>query len=187
MPRSATQTPTESIDEGPTDACVPLVRVFLLQTVRVLTRQQTIARAKLETGLPLGPVVFEPDSEIEQSWGVYLSDALVDPSNDGIFQLSLSNPTGFTQTLQAGKSLGCATEASMVEVEQQRAPNVRVLTARLTGGEATDQENRRQEKLRQIMSELDLPGDQKEKFQSFLAEHHHAFSLEDGERGETFA
>ena len=40
-------------------------------------------------------------------------------------------------------------------------------------------------KLKEAIRELDLPRQEKETFQSFLSQHHHAFTLEDGERGET--
>ena len=36
-----------------------------------------------------------------------------------------------------------------------------------------------------IIGDLELPPAEQEAFQSFLAAHHHAFCLEEGERGET--
>ena len=43
----------------------------------------------------------------------------------------------------------------------------------------------RQEKLREVLEEPDLPQPEKEALLQFLATHHHLFSLDDGERGET--
>ena len=49
----------------------------------------------------------------------------------------------------------------------------------------TSQEELRKTKLKEAIGELNLPREEKETFQSFLRQHHHAFTLKDGECGET--
>ena len=46
-------------------------------------------------------------------------------------------------------------------------------------------EKLRKTKVKEAIRELDLPRQEKETFQSFLSQHHHAFTLEDKEHGET--
>ena len=90
-------TPTEmetlDEDEYQTDATVPMVRVCLLQTVRVPPRQYVLAKAKVGTTLPTSPVLFEPDETVRKSFGVHLEEALLEPCDDDVLQVPLANPT----------------------------------------------------------------------------------------------
>ena len=54
-----------------------------------------------------------------------------------------------------------------------------------TEAQTDSREQERQEKLRKVLKEPDLPDQEKETLLTFLAAYHRVFSLEDGERGET--
>ena len=73
----------------------------------------------------------------------------------------------------------------MIQAEEAETFVGRVLSASRDQRQAEAQEELRKTKLRKTIAELDLPRDEREAFQSFLMRFHHAFSLEDGEQGET--
>ena len=73
----------------------------------------------------------------------------------------------------------------MIQAEEAETFVGRVLSASRDQRQVEAQEELRKTKLRETIGELDLPRDEGEAFQSFLMRYHHAFSLEDGERGET--
>ena len=179
------QTESESLDVEHDDAVVPVVRVCLLQTVRVPPRQRVLTRAQVQSSRPCGPIIFEPDDRMEEIWGAHTEDSLLELNEEGSIQVPLANHTGFTITIQAGEVLGSAAEAFVVRDEEEGPPPVKVLSARVSSQEASAREKRRQEKLKESIGELDLPDDEKAIFMAFLTKYHHAFCLEEGERGET--
>ena len=122
-------------DEYQADAIVPIVRVCLLQTVRVPPRLYVLAKAKVGTILPTNPVLFEPDERATRLFGVHLEEALLEPCDDEVLQVPLANPGGFTQTVQAGEIIGSAAEASLVCTAEENSPEARILTARTTPSE----------------------------------------------------
>lgn len=87
--------------------------------------------------------------------------------------------------MQAGKQLGRVSPVSIVEVEGTETLVGRVLSARGDPQQAASQVKSCKAKLIQEVGELDLPEKEREAFRAFLTSHHHAFSLQDGERGET--
>ena len=99
--------------------------------------------------------------------------------------MTLTNPTGITQVMEAGEMMGHVTEAMVVCAEEEEITPVRIMSARRDTEWACARERSRQLKLRETIGDLELPPAKQETFQSFLAGHHHAFCLEEGERGET--
>ena len=181
-----TQTdPPAVIEEEIGEAVVPTVHVCLIRTVRIPPRQSTFVQITAETELLDTPVLFEPSAGAEQGSGVYMEDCLLEPRDDGITRVSITNPTATTQIIQAGKELGQVSPVSIVQVEGTETLVGRVLSARGDPQQAASQEKSRKAKLIHAVGELDLPEKEREAFQAFLMSHHHAFSLEDGERGET--
>lgn len=166
------------------DAAVPTVRVHLLQTVRIPPRQRVLASAQVQSSMPCGPIIFEPDARMQQVCGTHTEDSLLQLNRDGSTRVPLDNPTGFTVTIQAGEVLGSVAEASIICNEEVPPAPVKVLSARMSSQYISAQEKQCQKKLKESVGELDLPDDDKEIFMSFLAEYHHTFCLE-GERGET--
>lgn len=182
----ATQTEVESLEpEEESNAVVPMVRVCLLQTVRLPPRQCVLARASTDSQLSADLVMFEPSERVEQVWGVLAEDSLVRPHEDGAIQVALTNPTRTTQIMDAGETLGQVTEASVIWADEAGLSEVRMVSARKHSEQALAWERHRQEKLKEAIGELDLPSEEKKTLQSFLTRHHRAFCLEEGERGET--
>ena len=167
----ATQTEMDG-DECVADAVVPMVRVCLLQTVRVPPRQHVLAKAKVEATLPTSPVLFEPDENTEITFGIHLSEALLEPCYDGVLQVPLANPTGFTQIIQAGEFIGSAAEASLVCTEKENGSEAKILIARTTPSEVTTKQKLRQKKLRDVVGEPDLSDADKDVLMSVLMEFH---------------
>ena len=182
-----TQTEAEALEmefTASTDAVVPTIRVHLVQAIRVPARQWALAKLRTESELPTGPVVFQPNTDTEQTWGVYLEDSLLEPGTDGYLQVPVVNRSGFTQEIDAGESLGGVMGASVITAGE--SPSVAsVLRATVDSGEASTREKLRQEKLKEAVGDLNLPIEEELAFQTFVAERHETFCLEDGERGET--
>ena len=99
--------------------------------------------------------------------------------------MPLTNSTATTRIIQTGEVLGQVTPASVIWAEEAETFVGRVLSASRDQRQVEAQEELHKTKLRGTVGELDLPRDEGEAFQSFLKWYHHAFSLEDGERGET--
>ena len=166
------------------DLVVPVIRVHLIHSVDVLPRQGTYAQIKLED-VSSGAILVEPDGSLAKMFGVMVGSSLLQPDMDGIAYLPIWNPTGFTRKLEAGELLGRATEAIVVCPSEINQPAVRTISASQDCEDVSWQRVRRQKKLRQLLGEPDLPSIEKGTLLAFLVDHHHAFSLEDGERGET--
>ena len=107
------------------------------------------------------------------------------PGEDSTAQIVISNPTGFTQRLEAGKVVGMAVEALVIQVDKEVDSFIIEVTATTDRSQIRARQKLRQEKLKQLLGEPDLPQHEKQALQAFLLENHHTFSLEDGERGET--
>lgn len=96
----------------------------------------------------------------------------------------MSNTTGFTRHLEAGEFIGGAFPVVVVDPHSTRGANTfEISTAPLK--EADDEEKSRRRKLIESLEELDLPPQEKTTLWKFLADYHQAFSLKEGERGET--
>ena len=169
---------------GESDAAATIVRVFLLKTVCFPPHQCVLEHAAMESLPGTGPVAFESASRIEQEYGVFAKDSLIEPHDHGEFQIPLTNPNGITCVLQAGEMLGEATEATVVQPEESEASEVKIIGASENPASVQRWEKQRQEKLKETVGDVDLPDEEKEAFQALLARHHRAFCLEEGERGE---
>lgn len=79
--------------------------------------------------------------------------------------------------------LGQVTPASVVKAEDAEMFVGRVLSTRRDQHRIASQEELSETELKEAIG-LDLSRQEKETFQSFLTQHHHAFCLKDGERGQ---
>ena len=152
--------------------------VCLVHSVHVLPRQCT--KVKISSGA----ILVESDNNLQNSLGIVVGSSLLKPDEDGVAQLPVWNPAGFTRTLENGEILGNATEAAVIHPSNSK-PAVQTVSAREDTGEICRKHILRKEKLRDLLGESDLPPLEKEALLAFLTDHHHAFSLEEGERGET--
>ena len=95
---------------------VPSVRVRLVQTVRLPPRQSVVVKVRLEGGGGVqGPWLLEPDTLLEASTGLQVVDSLVEPTTDGVAQVMLTNPKGYTQQCMQGVELCKGAEATVVD------------------------------------------------------------------------
>jgi len=103
---------------------VPLVRVCLVQSVRLRPLQSTLVAVELESSQHLkGPLLLEPTHRFEDESGeLQFGNALVQPT-DSRAKVLISNPTGITQKLKEGTWVGRASEAEMIVGDRLESPS----------------------------------------------------------------
>ena len=167
-------------------ATVPTIRVCLLQSIRIPAGQSTLVSVHLQgSDLTGKSMLLERDPSLEESTRLQLEDVLVQPTEEGIAHLRIYNPSGFTGAIREGTILGEAVEATEISPcdtledsqEQHEIPEIRKVSA--------DSDDKRKQELLKKLEEPDLPDAEKTLLCNFLTNNHLAFSLEDGERGET--
>ena len=120
--------------------------------------------------------------ELEQETGLQLIDSLLEFDPDGTAQVVLTNPTGCSAVAEAGKELGGAVSATVVSpgLEPESDP----LPSSSDNLVHTDAWSKR--KLCELVGRPALlDEEQVRSLHEFLGEHHQAFCVEDGERGQT--
>ena len=176
-------------------AHVPAVRVRLVESVRLLPLQSMMATVEFEEGEEFeGPLLLEATRRFAGTGELRLGTALVCPTEDRCAQVLLTNSTGFTQKLEQGVWVARASAAEVIseddpvpdEDDEEGEESAEEVTQVRTVTPGEDAELRKQ-KLATLLREegADLPWQERSQLHSFLLEHHQAFSLEDGERGET--
>ena len=180
----------ESKEKSPTK--VPTVRVRLVQSVRLPPQRCIMASVQLEEGHSFcGTLLLEPTHRFEESDGngLQFSSSLVKATEEGAAQVLITNPTGFTQRLDRGIWLGSATEADLVDPglcePRGEMPSEPVEPVHVKAVQGSDDQRKRT--LARLLEEegSNLPWQERAKLHSLLLDHHQAFALEDGERGET--
>ena len=162
------------------EAVVPTVRVCLLQSV---SGQCALVPVRVEGACPAkGPLLLDYDPSVEQTTGLQIEDALLQPDRDGFATLCVSNSRGFIGSVGEGTIIGKAAEAVVVEpaISGTSAPTHSSDTLVKRVSVSKDQQRRKE--LLKFIGEPELP--KAEELLAFLADHNKAFSLEDGERGE---
>ena len=169
---------------GLSSARVPLVRVSLVQSVRLLPHQSVGAAVRVE-GVDqfTKPLLLEHSPEVQRMTGIQCGDSLIEP-REGLAHIVLSNPTGCSLQVSADTCIGEASEVSLVEATHgllQEATRARTYSVSIV-----QTEDWRKEKLSSMVTPSDvLDEEQGSELISFLAQHHNAFCLESGELGET--
>ena len=175
----------DSPPEVSAQASVPMVRVALVQSVKLLPRQTSQVKVQLLAVTSGGPLLVEASSELE-SQGVYIEEGLVQAGHDDN-PLLLTNRTGFTLELSSGYELGAATEVdvvSPVKIEDREESDDSRVNRLVSATE--DNILRRKDRLLMFYRDtLQLPPQDKESFCDRLTDYHAAFCLDEGERGET--
>ena len=80
-----------------TDTAVPIICVRLLQSVKLLPCQSLPVFVKVEHHDDRKPLLLEYDKEVEDATGLQVEDALLNPSWEGVAEVVVTNPSGFTQ------------------------------------------------------------------------------------------
>ena len=169
-------------------AKVPTVRVNLVQSVQLLPHQSLVVEVSFtgdEERNDVEAYLLEPT---KLKSGLQLEPSLLSVSpEDGVLAV-VNNPTGCSMSMEEGTLLGEATPVSLVE----SAPDTHDPVSDVPEDSSalrwiqTQPTAWRQQKLVDSLGSLEtLTAVQQQKLLDFLKEHHAAFALEEGERGET--
>ena len=87
---------------------VPLVRVSMLRSMRVLPHHSTLVTVKVDGEITTPrSLLLQPE---ETMAGLLVEESLVTVQDDGTAHVSLVNLTGFTQTIDSGTAVGVVSE-----------------------------------------------------------------------------
>ena len=104
------------------DALVPTVRVWLQQSIQLLPQEGTVVTVCVEPVLPgQSQVLVECAPATLSRMGLSMPDALLEPTSDGYAQLLVTNPSGFTQTVEQDALLGEVTTVEVVQPDDHEA------------------------------------------------------------------
>ena len=138
---------------------------------------------------PLDSVQLYPcESKVAKREGVDWSDTLLQPTADGLAQMVVANTSGFTQQLSVGVELGRAvgvTVMDTVDTDLSAEPQLTHSCEVAKIDTSPDPTSRKTKLLEAVGKSELLSAEQAKCLQDFLEDHHQAFSLEPGERGET--
>ena len=182
---------------------VPLVRVRLADSVCLLPLQSMMTTVELEKGQEelSGPLLLKPTHCFSEAEELQFGSSLVYSTENRCAAVMITNPTGFTQKLKQGMWVGRASESEIISEDSEDSEEI--LSEGEGEGASSDQHvhdqtqvcvvtakesaEQRKRKLAGIIcgEGANLPWQERSWLHSFLLEHHQAFSLEDGERGET--
>ena len=181
-------------DQGnwdPLSAAVPLIRVRLLQSVKLLPCQSLSVLVKTHAGEHKGPLLIEYDEAVEKATGLHVQDAMFTPQ-DGVAPLVVSNPSGFTQAVGEGEELGKVMQVTVVQPEEVEemgeVTGVQVVQPEVASDANTFRVSVDEDRCQKIREMVELTGItevERSKQLKLLEEHNAAFSLKDGECGET--
>ena len=89
------------------EAQVPLVRVHLVQTMSMLPHQSMGVTVRLDGSYGnRNTLMVEPSSELSETPGVCLEEALINASSDGLAHIVLSNTNGVTCQIDENTCIG---------------------------------------------------------------------------------
>ena len=198
--------PSTTAEPGPVDESaevtvepvVPTISVRLVQSLRLPPSQYAVVQVEVE-GTPQGAVnMLEPEPSLHDELGLDMPSVIFRTSEVGKAGLVVANTTGFTCQLAAGTQLGRATDATIVDgaaALELTTTDDWVVPAGATSdgqpcevsrvdGSADDDERKRK-----LLEMVEISGlvspEQRDSLRTLLSNHHRAFSINAGERGET--
>ena len=175
-------------DAGDREACVPTVRVTLVQTVKLKPGGDAVVDVKLigdgQECDHQPPMLLESDQPLQDGTGVRIMSSLVQPTTDGVARVLLRNQFPLTHKLEKGAEIGFGTPVEVVEIDSLGAADPVYVRRMASGG--TEDETRQGELGALLSPELRaVPEEERAQLLTLLMKHHSVFSLKDGERGET--
>ena len=178
------------------DGVVPATTVRLVQSLRLPAGRCAVVQVEIE-GTPQGALqVLESAPSLQDELGLELTDAVVQVSEMGRAQVLVMNNSGFTQRVVSGTLLGEAVEAMVMDSQK-------ALTAALNSSQPSSEDSSpdvercevlkidvsEDERKHRLLEMVEISGlldpEQAECLREFLGDHHQAFSIDPGERGET--
>ena len=94
-----------AVKKSSSDCVVPLIRVRLTQSGRILPNQRRMIAVELEEATA-GEVIIECDLDFEKMNGVQVEDSLVHVSSNGAAEIFIVNTSGFTCARPEGEIVG---------------------------------------------------------------------------------
>ena len=173
------QEQSQSDRDSESEPVVPMVKVQLLKAVKLLPRQGALCDVWMDRPEGKEPLLLEPDSELEDA-GIWTQEGVIDAGEQ--LRVVLSNPTGFTQYLEADTVVGIAGPVTFPSMEAPKEDEASV--DRLTI-EPKSAEWRKARVKEMFEDKIDVPDEQKKESIEFLMESHQVFALEEGELGAT--
>ena len=182
---------------GMSECKVPMVRVQLIQDLRLLPNECTIAATELvgESVHNLNqPLLFELDSSLCERTKIQAMETILSPGQK--VYIPMVNQLGFTQRMNRGMKIGTVEPIEVVSSAEENDVSSASETSENDPGvwcvNTTDEAViesvpvRRKRQLNELFSQgCPLQGKDERQLLSLLEEYHDVFSLEDGERGET--
>ena len=179
--------------------CVPMVRVHLVQTVKLGPNESLMAEVRL-VGEGVGGgrqefrdstserklMLLESGEELGMKIGARITASLVKPSADGVTQVLIYNSHSVTHRIPEGTEIGQAAPVEIVEPEEptEEQPYVNSIS------EETMESESKKHKMKQLITLLqdklrDIPEHERTQLVILLEKYGDAFSVTEGERGET--
>ena len=187
----------ETETAGKVEAVVPMVRAYLIDSVRIAPHQSVVVPVQLGNGWNKTEeghnaeefLLQQVDGETDP-YSLQTDDILIHPDSNGRSHAVVTNLSATTRNLEQGDVLGQIVPAEVVpptsdEPSDPGLPLPRAFTVRVGEHQKETQETQREEKLRELLVKPDLPEQEAATLLHFLTSHHDMFSLEEGERGET--
>ena len=186
----ASQTETvEEVQVGPSQP----VTVKLISSIRIPPHNSAIVQVRA-AGVT-GTVLLEPvKKNVKLLEG---GEVLLDFTEESTAQLVVTNPTFCTRTIRKGTAVGVVLETELVEpadfiehgnpLQEGQVESIDQVR-RVESDQPLSAERiqwRKGELIETLKMEDTLQSDEKSKLIAMLQEHHQAFALEEGERGET--
>ena len=107
-------TEESTVNDQTSDAVVPMVRVYLMQSVRVAPHQSLVVPVQIERGwCETRPLLLQQD---ESEAKLSVDEALLQPDRDGRCHTVLTNLSGYTQRLGPGDVLGHVDQVEIVRL-----------------------------------------------------------------------
>ena len=138
-------------------------------------------------------MLLESNEELGMKIGARITASLVKPSADGVTQVVISNSHSLTHRILEGTEIGQAVPVEVIEpeeptgeqpTEEQPQPHVNSVSDETT--ESKSKAHRIKELIALFQDKLrDIPEHEKTQLVTLLEKYSHAFSVAEGERGET--
>ena len=163
---------------------VPLVKVSLVRSVHLLPHQSIVAQvhcAQVNVSC-----LVEQSEAFSQETGMHLEPTLVESDRGGIASIVLSNTNGYSCHADAGEIVGVSHSVSVVEPGEEGTDGSDWPVCQPASILSVMSQSERVSLLRETVGKPDLlDTEQSRKLHMLLEDYHSAFSLEEGERGET--
>ena len=185
-------------------ACVPMVRVYLVQTVKLRPNESLMAEVRL-VGEGMGGrgqecsfstaernlMLLESGEELGMKIGARITASLVKPSADGVSQVLINNSHSVTHRIPEGTEMGQAEPVEVVELGEpmgeqptEEQPYVNSVSAETTKSES--ERHRVKQLIALLQNKLrDIPEHERTQLMTVLEKYSEAFSVTEGEIGET--